>query len=153
MTDEIVVRRATPDDAEAVGRLLHDFNREFGDPTPGPAFLARRLAELLASGEAVVLLGGAGPDGLAVVRRRPDLWSAGTVAYLEELYVVPRLRGRGTGRALIDAVIAEARRTKATRIELGTSESDTAARGLYESSGFTDRDGDGELMLFYEREL
>ena len=31
------VRRAGPVDAEAVGRLLDAFNREFNEPTPGPA--------------------------------------------------------------------------------------------------------------------
>lgn len=43
----------------------------------------------------------------------------------------------------------------ATRIELGTSEDDTAARVLYESAGFTNREGspDGPVMFFYEREL
>jgi ribosomal protein S18 acetylase RimI-like enzyme len=41
------------------------------------------------------------------------------------------------------------------RIELGTAETDTAARGLYESAGFTnrEREPDGPVMLFYEREL
>jgi hypothetical protein len=40
-------------------------------------------------------------------------------------------------------------------MEIGTSETDTAARGLYESAGFTNREGkpDGPVMLFYEREL
>jgi hypothetical protein len=40
-------------------------------------------------------------------------------------------------------------------MELGTSEDDKAARALYESAGFTNREGnpDGPVMLFYEREL
>ena len=35
------------------------------------------------------------------------------------------------------------------------SEDDTAARALYESAGFTNREGrpDGPVMLFYERDL
>ena len=36
----MTIREATPADAETVGRLLHDFNSEFGDPTPGAAKLA-----------------------------------------------------------------------------------------------------------------
>ena len=48
-----------------------------------------------------------------------------------------------------------AREEGATFMELGTSEADTAARGLYEGAGFTNREGspDGPAMLFYEREL
>ena len=40
-------------------------------------------------------------------------------------------------------------------MELGTSEDDTAARALYESAGFSNREGrpDGPVMFFYERDL
>ena len=51
--------------------------------------------------------------------------------------------------------MAAAREGGATRIDLNTAETDTAARALYESSGFTNREGreDGPAMLYYEREL
>jgi ribosomal protein S18 acetylase RimI-like enzyme len=79
----------------------------------------------------------------------------GLHSYLEELYVVPSLRGKGLGRALLDAAMDVARDGGATQMELGTSETDTAARALYERAGFTNREGspDGPVMLFYEREL
>ena len=48
------------DDAEVVGRLLHDFNTEFDDVTPGPTALAERVRELLAAGETTILLGSLG---------------------------------------------------------------------------------------------
>ena len=40
-------------------------------------------------------------------------------------------------------------------MDLGTSETDVAARGLYDSAGFTNREGkpDGPVMLYYERDL
>jgi ribosomal protein S18 acetylase RimI-like enzyme len=49
----------------------------------------------------------------------------------------------------------EAREAGARRIELGTSVDDSAARGLYEKLGFSNRERgpDGPRMLFYEREL
>ena len=149
------VRRAAAADAPDVGRLLHDFNTEFSDPTPGPAVLAERVARLLADGEATVLLVGGGPDGLALMRFRPAVWSDGLDAYLEELYVAPAHRGHGMGRALLETAIETARRAGARRMDLGTAETDTAARGLYESCGFTNREGepDGPAMLFYERDL
>ena len=48
-----------------------------------------------------------------------------------------------------------AREAGATHIELNTGETDVEARSLYESSGFTNREGrpDGPRMLYYEREL
>jgi ribosomal protein S18 acetylase RimI-like enzyme len=149
------VRRATADDAGDIGRLLHDFNTEYDDPTPGPERLAERMTTLMAGGDTVVLLGGAGPDGLAVLRFREAIWSEALECYLAELYVVPARRGRGLGRALMNAAMEVARETGADYMDLGTSEADVAARALYESLGFSNREGkpDGSINYFYEREL
>ena len=149
------VRRADVADAPEVARLLHDFNTEFGDPTPGVAALTDRARRLLAEGEMTVLLGGERPDGLALIRFRPSLWADALDAYLEELYVAPEQRGKGIGRALLEQAMEVAREAGATRMELGTSETDTAARALYESCGFSNREGgpEGPTMLFYERDL
>jgi ribosomal protein S18 acetylase RimI-like enzyme len=151
----LTVRAAEPTDAETVGRLLHDFNEEFNDPTPGPARLGERVRELLAGGEITVLLGGAGPDGLAVLRFRPAIWTEALECYLAELYVVPERRGLGLGRALLQAAIECARARGAGHMDLGTGENDVAARALYESLGFSNREGkpDGPANYFYEREL
>jgi ribosomal protein S18 acetylase RimI-like enzyme len=151
----LAVRLARAADAELVGRLLHDFNTEFGEPTPGARPLAERVRQLLAEGHTEVLLAGAGPDGLAVLRFRPAIWSDALECYLAELYVVPSHRGRGLGRALMQAAIAHARHRGADHMDLGTGETDIAARALYESLGFSNREGepDGPLNYFYEREL
>jgi GNAT superfamily N-acetyltransferase len=152
---ELAVRQAGSDDAAVIGRLLDDFNREFDEATPGPERLAERLRELMARGETVVLLGGAGPDGLAVLRFRPALASDGLECYLAELYVVPGRRGAGLGRALMEAAIRTARERGAVTMDLTTTEQDVAARRLYESVGFINREGgpDGPISYYYEREI
>ena len=149
------VRLAGPDDAAVVGRLLYDFNREFGEPTPAPAALAVRLRQLIEGGETLVLLGGDRPDGLAVLRFRAAIWSSGLECYLAELYVRPASRGRGLGRALMEAALREARLRGADTMDIGVDEPDLAARRLYESLGFNNRVGgaDGPVMYVYEREL
>jgi ribosomal protein S18 acetylase RimI-like enzyme len=149
------IRRAEPADAAAVGRLLHDFNTEYDDVTLGPDWLAERVRGLLGEPDFVVLLGGAGPDGLAVLRFRPAIWIPGPECYLAELYVVPDRRGRGLGRALMEAALEVARRAGAGYMDLGTGEDDLAARALYESLGFDHRGGrpDGPVNLYYERKL
>jgi ribosomal protein S18 acetylase RimI-like enzyme len=153
--DAPAIRRATPGDAPQVARLLHDFQEEYDEPTPGMEMLEERYGELIRNKEMIVLLIGEGPDGFAQLRFRPWVYSARLHSYLEELYVVPDLRGNGLGRALLEAAMETARGEGAEQMELGTSEDDTAARGLYESAGFTNREGkpDGPVMLFYEREL
>jgi ribosomal protein S18 acetylase RimI-like enzyme len=92
---------------------------------------------------------------MAEIRFRPSLMTGALDAYLEELYVAPAKRGQGMGRALLEAAMEVARERGAAHMELGTSEDDTAARGLYESAGFTNREGrpDGPVMFVYEREL
>ena len=149
------VRPGEPADAESVGRLLHDFNSEFDEPTPGPGPLAERVRQLIAEGDITVLLAGAGPDGLAVLRFRPSIWSQALECFVAELYVVPARRGQGLGRALMEAAMELARAQGADYMDLGTGEDDLAARALYESLGFDNRGGkpDGPVNYFYEREL
>jgi ribosomal protein S18 acetylase RimI-like enzyme len=117
--------------------------------------LEDRYEELIRNKDMIVLLVGEGPDGFAQLRFRPWVYSSGLHSYLEELYVVPDLRGNGLGRALLGAAMETARGEGAEFMELGTSETDVAARKLYESAGFINREGgpDGPVMFFYEREL
>ena len=149
------IRLAEAADAPAFGRLLHAFNTEFGEETPVADVIAARAVPLISSGEVTVLLAGDGPDGFAELRFRPSLYTGALDAYLEELYVVPERRGQGLGRALLEAAMGHARERGAARIDLGTSEADVAALALYESAGFTNREGgpDGPRMLYYERDL
>jgi ribosomal protein S18 acetylase RimI-like enzyme len=152
---EIPIRRASADDAALAARMLHDFNVEYDEPTPPVEELSGYVRALIESGEATVLLGGAGPDGIAVMRLRTAIWTGKPEAHLQELYVVPPRRGEGIGRALLEATMTAARAAGATGIDLNTGETDTAARALYEAAGFTNREGspDGPSMLFYERDL
>jgi ribosomal protein S18 acetylase RimI-like enzyme len=103
----------------------------------------------------MVLLVGIGPDGFAQLRFRISLYTGALDAYLEELYVVPERRGHGLGRALLEAAMDHARARGAAHIDVNTSVADTAAQALYESAGFTNREGgpEGPQMLYYERDL
>ncbi len=149
------VRIAGGADARAIGAMLHDFNTEFGDLTPGAAALAERIAELMGTPELDVLLAGSPPVGLAVLRFRPSIWTRALECYVAELYVRPARRREGFGRALMQAAMEHARSRGAEHIDLGTGEQDAGARALYERLGFSNREGgpDGPLNFFYERGL
>ena len=88
-----------------------------------------------------------------MLRFRPAVCSDALVCYLAELYVAPESRGRGPGRALMEAAIEVTRDKGADHIDLGTSEDDVAAHALYESLGFNSREGkpNGPVNYFSER--
>jgi ribosomal protein S18 acetylase RimI-like enzyme len=144
---------ARVEDAEQVAALLDAFNREFDDPTPGVEVLERRVAEFIRDDTATFVV----TDGLAVaqLRFRPSVWSGALDVYLEELYVAPDARGRGHGRALLEAAMAYARTRGATCMEIAVDEPDVAAIRLYESAGFSCHvePGSEAIMRFYERKL
>ena len=148
-------RLATPDDAETVARMLHDFNVEFGTPTPGVEFLVSRCRELIDAEEATIVLGGEPPLGLGVLFFRPSLWSHGFEVYLAELYVVPDRRDEGIGGAIMATAMVLSRARGATDMQIGVDEPDVDTRRFYERLGFRHHDPDdpSARMFFYEREL
>jgi ribosomal protein S18 acetylase RimI-like enzyme len=152
---DVGVRSAGAADADVIGRLLHDFNTEYDEITPGPEALANRVRELLAGEDFAVRLVGSEPRGLVVLRFRPSIWTPGLECYVAELYVQPEHRRQGLGLALMNAALAAARAQGADYVEVATSEDDTGARALYERLGFVNRERgpDGPVMLVYEREL
>jgi GNAT superfamily N-acetyltransferase len=67
-------------------------------------------------------------------------WSIGDYCYLQDLYVALEARGRGAGRALIEAVCSAAKAAGASRVHWLTQENNATARALYDTlanrSGF-----------------
>jgi ribosomal protein S18 acetylase RimI-like enzyme len=149
-------RIADSADAEEVADLLDRFQAEFDEYTPGAKILAPRVREHIARQLSVFVLAGPPHVGVAQLRFREYLLTGAPTCYLEELYVVPDRRGEGHGRMLMETALNLARERGATTMELGTAVDDTAARGLYESLGFTNLEKEGRpetQMLYYEREL
>jgi GNAT superfamily N-acetyltransferase len=59
-------------------------------------------------------------------------WTVGNYCYLQDLFVAAEARGRGLGRALIEAVYREARAAGASRVYWLTHETNATARALYD---------------------
>ena len=147
-------RLATADDADEIARLLHDFNVEFDSPSPGADVLAARLRVLLGGDATIAILAGAPAVAVALVTVRPNVWYAGRVALLDELYVVPQLRGNGIGSAVIERLMSTSRERGVDLVEINVDEGDVDARRFYERHGFSSTEpGSTERSLYYFQEL
>ncbi len=147
-------RLATVTDAGTVAGLLDAFNREYDNPTPGIDVLAARLERLLPGGDVIALLTGDPATGFALLTLRPNVWYEGPVALLDELYIVPELRGRGLGSALLAAAEELTRARGGELLEINVDGEDIDARRFYERHGYANSEpGEDEPLLYYYREL
>lgn len=126
-------------DFEAVTRLL----AELGRPAPSEERLAalrrtyddhvrrRNTASLVAelAGEAV---------GCCSLELREPFFATAALAWIPDLIVTERARGRGIGAAMLDAAFAEAQRRGAYGAVLESGFQRTAAHELYRGAGMRD---------------
>jgi len=73
--------------------------------------------------------------GLVHFIYHPHNWRIEPVCYLQDLYVAPDARGCGAGRALIEAVYAQADRDGCPSVYWTTQDFNTTARQLYDRIG------------------
>ena len=67
---------------------------------------------------------------------RPSTWAKNDYCYLEDLYVDSDTRGKGVGRALINAVSERAQEKSANRVYWTTQNTNSQALILYDSFGY-----------------
>ncbi|UXU75294.1 MULTISPECIES: GNAT family N-acetyltransferase [unclassified Paracoccus (in: a-proteobacteria)] len=70
--------------------------------------------------------------GLAHFVFHPNLWREEGVCYLQDLFTAPQARGRGIGRALIEAVYAQADLAGVPSVYWLTAEDNYPGRMLYD---------------------
>jgi GNAT superfamily N-acetyltransferase len=150
----LIPRLAVLADADEVGGLLHDFNTEFGDPSSGAPVLAEWVRSLLATDGTFALVAGEPLIGVALATLRANVWYAGRVALLDELYVVPDRRRHGIGSALVGALLSTCRTRGVELIEINVDEGDVDAMRFYARHGFAATEpGSTERAIYYWQEL
>lgn len=149
------IRLATLDDVDALVSLRLVFLEEVGSVRSvddcgelGEAirdYLVRKMpaGEFLAwvaeSEDGIV-----GTSGVTIFERPPNGGNvSGIEAYLSNMYTAPGWRGRGVGTALVAAVVAHLKGTRARRIWLHATEE---GRPVYERAGFVASETDMELV-------
>jgi len=100
------------------------------------------LGERLASGDSVIFLAEEDHVVLGFTQLYPLFSSTACrrLWLLNDLFTIESARGRGVGRALMDAAKEHAIQTGACAIELATAHSNLPAQRLYESLGYVKDD-------------
>jgi aminoglycoside 6'-N-acetyltransferase I len=148
MQRALTTRRAMMADLPNALPLLERFFAEEGFQTP-PGQIGEQLAVLLDDDESAVFLAWLGDRavGVATVTTTSGI-ELGLSAELEDLYVLPEARGRGTGGALIEAVKAWCRAQGCTLVSVIVTPEGQATHNLieyYRRRGFEET---GRTLLF-----
>ena len=133
----MTIRRAGPQDLDALAVLFDAYRRFYGQPSDIPR--ARDwLRTRLRLGESVVLLAerdGATVGFVQLYRMFSSVRTAHTWI-LNDLFVAESARRGGVARALLDAAADFAREDGAVGISLETTRDNAPARALYRAAGW-----------------
>ena len=129
----IHIRRSTlasPDAGELIAALNAELTTTF--PEPGASHFSLSDAQVIpGDGAFLVAYLDDAVVGCGAVRRLDE-----TTAEIKRMYVNPSVRGRGIGRALVEALEREARLIGVTKIVLETGTRLASAIKLYEAMGY-----------------
>lgn len=134
------VWRANPHESETVAELLIEFRDHLGRTWPSDNAFHAGVERLMEQRDCDFLLAsaadGAPAHAVAQLRVRFEVWRAGFVLRLEDLYVASGARREGLGGALVEAAMARGRERGCNWIELDTHDDNLAAQALYARHGF-----------------
>jgi ribosomal protein S18 acetylase RimI-like enzyme len=129
---------AGPDDLDALLGPVARFHAEQGYAFDEPAARGA-LAELLARPElgcVYLVTHDDRPVGYAALCFGWSLEWGGRDAFLDEIYLEPTARGRGVGRAALDALLEAARGAGVRAVHLEVEASNEVGQRLYRTAGF-----------------
>nr|WP_295737185.1 GNAT family N-acetyltransferase [uncultured Acidocella sp.] len=135
----LTTRRATPADTDLFLQMCRDFHLEDGSPLDeaGEATIAHICAgEALAP--AFLLEHKGAPAGFFVLTLGYSVENGGTDGFIDDIYLIPALRGQGLGRQAVDLAIAAAREVGIRVLLLEVEAHNERAYSLYRKMGFAD---------------
>ncbi|MDO5659125.1 MAG: GNAT family N-acetyltransferase [Paracoccus sp. (in: a-proteobacteria)] len=132
----LTIRELEPSDREGWQALYRGYQSFYGHPDRPQAFFDAAFSRLM-SGDARDFQGLVAEDegrlvGLTHFVFHPNLWREAGVCYLQDLFTAPEARGRGTARALIEAVYGRADAQGVPDVYWLTAEDNYAGRMLYD---------------------
>ena len=153
------IRLAGPPDVAALTRLVVGFRDHLGAENPTREQVLGFLPEMIADPTTELCLAcrdDGTPIGYTNARYFLSLWSTRWEAHLEDLFVLADERRAGTGRTLLENVIARARLRGCGAIGLHTNQRNTDAQAFYRELGFelaTEEIWDGAPEQYWVHDL
>lgn len=143
MLDDLTIRPVQRDDFARWQPLWDGYNAFYGrsgESALAPEITQATWSRFFDAYEPVHALVAASPLGGGLLGLAHFLYHRSTTqiapsCYLQDLFTVPAARGRGVGRALIEAVAARARADGAARLYWQTHETNDVAMRLYDTLG------------------
>ena len=132
------IARAAMEHADDILPLMIAFNQVEGIPWR-PEVMVPALHRLLDDehlGMALVARAGSRLVGYSVATFGYDLEFAGRDAFITEIFVDSRARGRGLGRSLLTSTVRHLRQRGVNAVHLVVRPENQRARSLYETHGF-----------------
>ena len=134
----VAVRPLRGSDREAWRRLWTGYLDFYRTTVPEEVYAStwgRLMGDDPRDGRGLIAEADGRPAGLAHHYRQRHGWKTRDVCYLQDLYADPEARGRGVGRALIEAVYAAADAEGTPDVYWTTAHDNEAARRLYDRVG------------------
>ena len=138
MSSPIEIRRAAISDLDHVVPLFDGYRQFYSEPS-NPEGARRFLQDRMERQESVIFLALEDARAVAFTQLYPSFSSVSMarICILNDLFVAPEARGRGTGAKLLQAAAEYGKSTGAVRLVLSTEVTNTAAQSVYERSGWT----------------
>jgi ribosomal protein S18 acetylase RimI-like enzyme len=147
----VKTRYATAADLDAAAALFDGY-RQFYEQPSDLTLAQRYLTERFERKESVLIVAEDDQGTLTGFTQLYPTFCSVRAAHtfvLYDLFVTPKARGTGAGRALMQAAEAHARKAGAARMELSTAKTNVVGQALYESLGWQK----DTAFLVYGRDL
>lgn len=134
----LTIRFAGADDAALILRLIHalaDYEREPNAVVVTEAVLRAQLSEPVPPFECLIAERDGAAEGFALFFHTYSTWLGRRGLWLEDLFVLPEVRRRGTGRALLHRLGEIANQRGCGRLEWSVLDWNQLAIDFYESLG------------------
>lgn len=152
------MRKGTKEDLESILTLVMGFRNYLNLETPTENEFRNGLIKLLSGDDAEFFVVPNDKNvicGYILLRYRFSMWASGLEARIEDLFVSPSNRQKGTGKELVKYAIQKAAEKGCVTICLDTNENNPVTMNMYHQLGFKahKEKWDNGRQIFFRRPI